>query len=154
GRRRARRPCRSIQSRMPPRFVQAAGGVDIAPIIIAAKVLLTRASIIGQRGATGPSPRSGRIGQVFLMAQQSGHVPLRPIPWDADDAAKAIEEAVADALAHFKGERFWPAHPLDDVNDGNSSVYIGAAGVVWGLEYLRRQGATQARFDFRPMLPS
>jgi hypothetical protein len=88
------------------------------------------------------------------MTEQSPHVPLRPIPWDADDAAKAIEEIVADALADFKGERFWPPHPLDEVSNGNSSVYIGAAGVVWGLEYLRREGATQARFDFRPMLPS
>src|SRR5262249_5688216 len=123
------------------------------PSLCAARIVLRRPSIIDQG-------RNGTIGSLtqnwtgVLMTEQSRHGPLQPLPWDADDAAKAIEEIVADALARFKGERFWPAHPFDDVSDGNSSVYIGAAGVIWGLEYLRREGATQARFDFRPMLPS
>jgi hypothetical protein len=66
--------------------------------------------------------------------------------------AAAIEEIIADALAHFDPEKFWPSHPLDGVRDGHSSIYIGAAGVIWALEYLSRIGATKARFDFRPAL--
>src|SRR5262249_51787527 len=51
-------------------------------------------------------------------------------------------------------ERFWPAHPLDEgVRDGHTSFYFGAAGVIWGIDYLGRVGATKARFDFRPVLP-
>jgi len=72
----------------------------------------------------------------------------------ADEAAEAIEEIVADALAHLDAERFWPAHPLDDgVSDGNTSFYFGATGVMWALDYLRRAGATKAGFDFHPLLP-
>lgn len=87
------------------------------------------------------------------MNAQSRHVPLRPLAWDPAVAARAIDDIIADALEHFGGERFWPAHPLDDdVKDGNSSIYIGAAGMIWALEYLRRVGATKTSFDFRPHL--
>jgi hypothetical protein len=61
---------------------------------------------------------------------------------------------VADALGHFDRERFWPAHARDDgLKDGHSSIYFGAAGVIWGLEHLSRVGATMVEFDFRPYLP-
>ena len=61
---------------------------------------------------------------------------------------------MADALDHCDGERFWPAHPRDDnLTDGHSSVYVGAAAVIWALEHLRRLGATTADLDFRPCLP-
>lgn len=33
----------------------------------------------------------------------------------------------------------WPAHPMEDgLQDGNGSLYFGAAGVVWALDYLHR----------------
>jgi hypothetical protein len=87
------------------------------------------------------------------MIEHARHVPLRPIPWRENEAAAAIEDIVADGLEHFDAERFWPAHPLDEgVRDGNTSFYIGAAGVIWGIDYLGRVGATKARFDFRPVL--
>ena len=87
------------------------------------------------------------------MNEQSRHVQLRPLPWDPAAAAQAIDEIIADTLAHFGGERFWPAHPMDDnVEDGNSSIYVGAAGIIWALEYLRRVGANKTSFDFRPYL--
>jgi hypothetical protein len=87
------------------------------------------------------------------MNVQSRHVPLRPLAWDPAAAARAIDEIIADALAHFGGERFWPAHPMDDdVVDGNSSIYMGAAGMIWALEYLRRVGANKTPVDFRPYL--
>jgi len=43
-------------------------------------------------------------------------------PWDPKEAAKAIDEIVADALGHFDRERFWPSHARDDgLKDGHSS---------------------------------
>jgi hypothetical protein len=87
------------------------------------------------------------------MIEPSRHVPLRPVPWDQSAVAQAINEIVADALNHFDGDRFWPAHPLDGgIKDGHSSIYFGAAGVIWALDYLNREGATEVRFDFRPTL--
>jgi len=88
------------------------------------------------------------------MIDESGHVPLRPIAWDAAAVALAIDEIAADAIAHFDPRRFWPAHPQDDnLPDGNASLYIGATGVVWALDYLARVGATKAQHDFRSILP-
>ncbi len=55
---------------------------------------------------------------------------------------------------HFDADRFWPAHPLDEgIRDGHTSLYFGATGVIWALEYLVRMGATKTRIDFRPVLP-
>jgi hypothetical protein len=86
------------------------------------------------------------------LIEKSRHVPLEATPWDECIARSAIDEIVSDALAHFDPERFWPGHPLDNTKDGHSSLYLGAAGMVWGLDYLRRICATTAAMDFRPML--
>jgi hypothetical protein len=87
------------------------------------------------------------------MIEHTRHVPLRPVPWSECDAAAAIEDIVADGLEHFNAERFWPAHPLDEgIRDGHTSLYFGATGMMWGIDYLGRVGATNARFDFRPFL--
>lgn len=88
------------------------------------------------------------------MFEHARHVPLRALPWSEHDVVTAIEEIVSDALAHFDVERFWPAHPRDEQSrDGHTSIYRGAAGVIWGIDYLGRVGATKTHFDFRPNLP-
>jgi hypothetical protein len=88
-----------------------------------------------------------------MLIDQARHVPLRALRWDAAEASKAMEEIITDALQRFSPERFWPAHPAEDgCADGNSSIYFGAAGVVWGLEYLTRAVAPDAGADFRPVL--
>jgi hypothetical protein len=87
------------------------------------------------------------------MLDPSRHVPLQQLSWSTEEARSAIEEIVSDALAHFDKERYWPAHPLDDgLSDGSTGFYYGATGMIWGLEYLRRVGATRADIDFRPVL--
>ena len=88
------------------------------------------------------------------MIEHARHISLCPLPWNASEVATAIEEIVSDALAHFDVERFWPAHPLDEgLSDGHTSLYCGATGVIWALEYLYRMGATKIRLDFHPVLP-
>ena len=32
-------------------------------------------------------------------------------------------------------------------------MYVGAAGVIWAFDYLRRKGATKREFDFKPTVP-
>jgi hypothetical protein len=74
--------------------------------------------------------------------------------WSEGAAQATIEEIAADAMAQFDPDNFWPAHPGDDgVGDGNPSFYMGAAGVIWALDYLHRIGATRITRDFRPVLP-
>jgi len=87
------------------------------------------------------------------MIERARHVPLRLVQWDPSDVASAIEEIVVDALGQFDSEEFWPAHPLDELRKGgNTSVYLGASGVIWALDYLWRAGATKFHRDFSPVL--
>ena len=76
------------------------------------------------------------------------HRALTHDAWSELAVRAAIEEIAADAIAHFHPDTFWPAHPSDDgVGDGNTSFYVGAAGVIWALDYLHRIGATRAAKD-------
>jgi len=89
-----------------------------------------------------------------LVFDPRRHVPLVTAPWDVADVRLAIEEIVADTLAHFNVEAGWPAHPMDErVADGNASFYFGATGTLWALHYLQRVGATRAAIDLRPAVP-
>jgi hypothetical protein len=88
------------------------------------------------------------------MIEHARRVPLRPIRWTDSEATAAIEDIVADGLEHLDAERFWPADLLDEgIRDGHTSFYFAATGVIWGIDYLGRVGATKARFDFRSILP-
>src|SRR5215204_2077837 len=88
------------------------------------------------------------------MIEHGRYVPLRPIPWSKSEVAAAIEDIVADGLEHFDAEQFWPAHPLHEgIREGHTSLYFGATGVVWGIDYLGRVSATKAQFNFRLVLP-
>lgn len=88
------------------------------------------------------------------MYEPARHVPLTRQPWDPAAARAAIGEIIDDAVAAFDAARFWPAHPLDDgVRDGSTTLYAGAAGTIWALDYLHRAGLAHAIPDFRPILP-
>lgn len=83
------------------------------------------------------------------------HRTLTNDTWNEAAVRAAIVEIVADAIDHFNPDEFWLAHPSDDgVQDGNTSVYMGAAGVIWGLDYLHRIGATLNATEFSPSLPT
>ncbi|AUX22793.1 lanthionine synthetase C-like protein [Sorangium cellulosum] len=72
------------------------------------------------------------------------HEPLAGPVWDAGAARAAMERIVEDARKAFAPDGLWPIHPAD-AEDGESgpltSLYFGAAGVVWALDHLAREGA-------------
>jgi hypothetical protein len=83
------------------------------------------------------------------MIDAARHAPLTSASWDATEAQRAIDEIVEDACARWDETRFWPAHPQDDgVEDGDTSLYVGAAGVIWALDHLARTGATRHHCTF------
>ena len=87
------------------------------------------------------------------MIDAARHVPLRPIAWNAAEAASAIDEIAADAVSAFDAQRFWPAHPLDEgLSNARTSLYAGAVGMVWALDYLARVSAAKPATSFRPAL--
>jgi hypothetical protein len=86
-----------------------------------------------------------------MLWHPGSHERLTEAPWDAAAARDAIAAIVAEAEAAFDPETAtWPAHP-DDAAGGDvgpwTTVYLGAAGVVWALARLgsERDWAAVAR---------
>lgn len=87
------------------------------------------------------------------LLDPSRHVPLRRTAWSTTSAAGAIKDIVSDTLDYFDGDRFWPAHPLDEgQRDGDASFYWGATGTIWALDYLGATDAAKRRVEFGPLM--
>ena len=67
------------------------------------------------------------------------HEPLGTAPWDPDRARAGIDAIAGRALAARGPDGGWPRHPEDDYGQqGDCSLWIGAAGTLWALEQLGR----------------
>jgi hypothetical protein len=75
--------------------------------------------------------------------------PLIDEPWNAARVADAIAEIVADAEAAFDPETLWPAHEWDawEAPLPVKTMYVGAAGVIWAIEALRRRQHAEPSLD-------
>ena len=75
--------------------------------------------------------------------------PLTDEPWDAQRVRAAIREIVADTDAAYGGDELWPADEWDGWQAAvpMKNLYVGAAGVVWALDALRRRGHAESRLD-------
>jgi hypothetical protein len=80
------------------------------------------------------------------------HEPLRVGAWDPERALALIARIVRDTEARFSPQTWWPLHPRD-VEPGeptdvpSTTLFFGAAGVVWALDRLRRLGAAQVALE-------
>jgi len=83
------------------------------------------------------------------------HETLADIPWNAGAAHGALERIVDETRAAFTPNGLWPIHPRDA--DGGShprtSLWEGAAGVIWGLDHLARERAASPGPSFSEHLP-
>jgi Lanthionine synthetase C-like protein len=77
--------------------------------------------------------------------------PLTDEPWDENLIRAAIARIVADAEEAFDPDGLWPAVESDAGGGGArlplTTLYAGAAGVVYGLDALHRRGHADARLD-------
>ena len=77
----------------------------------------------------------------------ANHEPLTAQPWEESRARAAIDAIVADAESGCGPDGYWPTHPEDQDSDGSTlrtSVYMGAAGIIWALNRLGRALPEQA----------
>jgi lantibiotic modifying enzyme len=84
-----------------------------------------------------------------VLFRPESHEPLTAEPWDGGRARDAIRSIVADADGAFDPARLWPAHEWEAWNTPLplTTLYTGAAGVLWGLDALRRRGLAETRID-------
>jgi lantibiotic modifying enzyme len=70
-------------------------------------------------------------------------------PWVPARVEDAIAAIVADADAAFDPTALWPAHEWDAREKPLplSGLYVGAAGVIWGLDELQRRGHAESSHD-------
>jgi lantibiotic modifying enzyme len=75
--------------------------------------------------------------------------PLTDAAWDGVRARRAIRELVADVDGSFDAETLWPADDWDAWQTPLplKSLYVGAAGVLWALDALRRRGLAETGLD-------
>jgi hypothetical protein len=75
--------------------------------------------------------------------------PLTDVPWDEARVRSGIRAIVADADAAFDPDDLWPAHEWDGWQAALplKNLYVGAAGVVWALDSLRRRGHAETTLD-------
>ena len=69
--------------------------------------------------------------------------------WDAGRVRDRIRQIVADADAAFDSESLWPADDWDSWRTPTplKTLYVGAAGVIWGLDTLERRGYAKPATD-------
>jgi hypothetical protein len=77
------------------------------------------------------------------------HEPLSGVPWDAERARAAIHAIVADIDQAYDAKTFWPAHEWDGYQAAlpMKNLYVGAGGLAWGLDRLRRSGYADTTLD-------
>ena len=75
--------------------------------------------------------------------------PLIDEPWDPARVENAIAAIVADTDAAFDPGELWPAHEWDagDAPLPLKHLYVGASGVIWALDALRRRGRAETTLD-------
>jgi hypothetical protein len=77
------------------------------------------------------------------------HEPLTDEAWDEGRVRDAIGRIVADADTAFHPERLWPAEEWDVylATPPLKDLYVGASGVIWALDALRRRGHAETEID-------
>jgi lantibiotic modifying enzyme len=75
--------------------------------------------------------------------------PLIDEPWVPARVEDAIAAIVSDAEGAFDADALWPAHEWDGWEESLplKSLYVGAAGVIWALDALRRTGHAESSLD-------
>jgi hypothetical protein len=109
----------------------------------------------------GPATGSGRCADMSddrsPLYDLADHEPLTSAPWDPDRVSAAIAAIADQVLAARRSDGCWPRHPGDDDGQqGDSSLWIGAAGTLWALDQLgHRPGETglYARWRASPDVP-
>jgi len=89
-----------------------------------------------------------------MLYEPERHEPLTPAAWDEARARAAIRAIAGDMERALDAGAGWPPHPLDDdkATAPHHSLYLGAAGALWALWHLAREGAVDLACDPRALV--
>ena len=85
-----------------------------------------------------------------MLYRPEAFEPLTDEAWDEGRVRDAIRAIVEDADAGLRGPKLlWKADAWDGWHGTSpmKNLYVGAAGVLWALEKLRRRGDAETRLD-------
>jgi lanthionine synthetase-like protein len=84
-----------------------------------------------------------------MLFEPAQFEPLTDQPWDPARVEDAIAAIVSDADEAFDLDALWPAEEWDGWEEPLplKSLYVGAAGVIWALDALRRRGRAETSLD-------
>src|ERR671934_615015 len=85
-----------------------------------------------------------------MLYRPEAFEPLTETPWDEERVRAAIRAIVADTDAALRGPKLlWKAHSWDNwhATSPMKNLYVGAAGVLWALDELRRREFADATLD-------
>ena len=84
-----------------------------------------------------------------MLYDPAAFEPLTDEPWDEVRVRDGIAGVVADTETAFDPDALWPAHEWDgyDAPLPMKNLYVGAAGVVFALDQLRRCGVADTKLD-------
>jgi hypothetical protein len=83
-----------------------------------------------------------------MLFEPGRHEPLQDAQWNPAQAGEAIRAIVADMEEALGSGITWPLHPIDEGNEptkAHKTLYLGAAGALWAMWYLEREGAVGLR---------
>jgi lantibiotic modifying enzyme len=90
-----------------------------------------------------------------MLFDPARHEALGDLAWNEVVARAAIRDIVDDAVQTLGSGSTWPWHPrdtTDTVEPPHKSLYLGAAGVLWALWYLAREGATDVQLEWDDLI--
>jgi Lanthionine synthetase C-like protein len=84
-----------------------------------------------------------------MLYKPEAFEPLTDEPWDERRVRAGIRGIVADADRAFDPAGLWPAYGWDvwKATAPLKNLYVGAAGVIWALDSLRRRGHAETEID-------
>jgi lantibiotic modifying enzyme len=84
-----------------------------------------------------------------MLFRPEAYEPLTDEGWSEARIRDGIRRIVADVDDAFGSERMWPADEWDvwGLQAPLTGLYVGAAGVAWALDVLRRRGHAESRLD-------
>jgi hypothetical protein len=84
-----------------------------------------------------------------MLYKPEAFEPLTDEPWDEPRVRERIRAVVDDTDRAFDPEQLWPADEWDvwQATAPLKDLYVGAAGVIWALDALRRRGHAETKVD-------